>query len=167
MMLCNHPVTRTLRTTPFSAPVAYDADPRAHGNICVTIECVTCGAQRLENRNATIEVGPWSHAERDLTAAERISRAAAQEWHTVEAQRQRLVHASKPDEYRVCVRDVEVRVWLDGEACIVVQRQDGRPMNADVETAAIEAAPVGWVASAADLRRAYVAAREARESTLR
>ena len=82
---CKHPEERhqNVRTTPFFGAVAADTGPTAtpagenraaHGHITVTVECLDCGARRLENRNQIhLEASSWWNERED--AAERVADA--------------------------------------------------------------------------------------------
>ena len=60
---CKHTKTREINVTPYFGPVADNVDdqnPKAHGNITVSVECVECGAWRRVNVNqGHREFGAW------------------------------------------------------------------------------------------------------------
>ena len=77
---CSHPEQREIGDpTCYTAPVAVypytDENPAAHGNICVLVECVACGARRHELHNGRhAEVAPW-YDERGRRERERRAEA--------------------------------------------------------------------------------------------
>ncbi len=60
-MSCTHQRTRDMASYAYMMPVAVQQEPAAHGSSCVDVECLDCGAHRLENRNGNHrELGAWS-----------------------------------------------------------------------------------------------------------
>lgn len=75
---CTHSGDRVVQTHCFGGPVSRNANPAAHGNICDTEECWTCGARREVNLNGRhVEVGPWGLSRRARIEAAKAAVASA------------------------------------------------------------------------------------------
>jgi hypothetical protein len=75
---CKHTETVSGEPRCYSGAVSRDENRAAHGGITVTRRCLTCGAERSENRNGGHEeIGEWgpSAAERDADLRAAIARA--------------------------------------------------------------------------------------------
>lgn len=154
MKSCDHASTRDVRTTGYNYPVAVppytDENRGAHGNVCVRVECETCGAERDELRNGVHEeVSPWGLDRVARAEVARIEHAAGQE-----AARAVLSLALKARPKPVTVRhktDGPVTVSIDDEGFINVR---GPHRGHDALLIALQS---GLVEPAARVRRAAIA----------
>lgn len=140
---CPHLATRDVRTRCYTGSVAREENRAAHGNICVTVECIGCGAARLELRNGRHEeLGPWgpSRAEREHAHREAL----------------RLVPPA-PAAVVLTLGDDRVYVEQDDDGMVSICTS-GLALTPDVDQAIIAALPQQWVARAKARRAALVRA---------
>ena len=140
---CIHRETRSTVSSyywPVAEPPYTAEEPRAHGGITITRECLDCGARRAENHNSLwMEVGVWTRAHlRDLAAAERTLRST---------RRPAPVTLYRPD----------------GRTFVLDQNEDGYvlcPSQGD-DGALSSAAAASWLSAAQAYRRAVLAVEDA------
>lgn len=149
---CSHRRTRDLATHAYTGPVAGprgEVNRAAHGCVCVTVECVSCGARRDENRNQWhLELGPWGPTRAARQRAAEDARTAAS-----------ALAARRPAPITLTRGDQEREVWIDCDGYLVV-------VGGSIPDEAIASAAPDFLDAAQRLRRAVLAAERAeREAT--
>lgn len=141
---CAHLQTRSVRTRCFDGPVIGEDNPSAHGGVCVTEECDTCGARRDTNVNQIhTEVGEWSVSRAERQAVAVYLRNTAK----------RLLKRIEP--IRMARNTQVITLRLDHDGYVL-----GDNMTTDVKEA-FKATPLHWFESAVAARRAVIAAEKA------
>lgn len=153
MSTCKHERTISGDYRAFVGPVytpgVTDENQVAHGNVVYTETCANCGARREVNSNAgVVEVSAWGPTvEERRERVSRLREEATRIYRSLADQVYTLRHGDG--------RRVEVRVDSDGY--LVLSPAD------QIAGEALAATIPGVVASAAELRRARIAAAEAAE----
>ncbi len=152
MANCEHARTTDISEHCYTGSVAGiygDENRAAHGGVCVTVECRSCGARRGENRNGRhVEVGAWG-----LTREQREAKAR-------EAARvvSALVERRPGDVTLRSDSGAEATVGVDREGYLVVRgakQPDGQHIYAAVPA---------LVDYARELRAAHVHAEKLRDA---
>jgi len=142
-MDCSHEKTREIEITGYSCSVSRDENRAAHGGVCVSEECVRCGARRRRNVNGRhVEIGAWGEP-RSVRG-----RAVAQAEAAV-----RAMIASRPNPARL-------RSSTGGTAHVSIDRAGYLCVNGD--ESALDAVPA-LVAYARELRLAVLHAEQLRD----